>query len=354
MENIQSNSNQWSAFSYTEALAASSHSLPTLPVGGPSERQEEEPRLFARRYLLRGVLGRGGMGTVYLAHDEDQGEVVALKMLDASGMRSPVVLERFSREARLTRRISHPHVARVFDLGSYQGRAFLTLEYVEGEDLRARLRREGALEAEVAVRLALAVCAGLSAAHAAAVVHRDLKPANVLLERGGRVVLTDFGIARAMEDQGPGGLTHLQGVVGTPQYMAPEQLTESPVDARTDVYAMGLLLYEMLVGEPVFAQATSLKAAFERVRQPPPDPRHRAQVPEALAELVLSCLARAPEERPAGAAEVARRLEAWLAQSTTRATWPDGQLRLDLLQDSRAASAPADSPDGPAGARVRW
>jgi serine/threonine-protein kinase len=206
-------------------------------------------------------------------------------------------------------------VARVFDLGSYGRRAFLTLEYVEGEDLRERLKREGALQAEAAARLALAVCTGLGAAHAAGVVHRDLKPANVLLERGGRVVLTDFGIARAMEDQqGPGGLTHLHGVVGTPQYMAPEQLTESPVDARTDIYAVGLLLYEMLVGAPAFHQAISLKAAFERLRQPPPDPRDRVEVPRELAELVRSCLALAPEERPAGAAEVARRLEAWLAQ----------------------------------------
>jgi serine/threonine protein kinase len=158
------------------------------------------------------------------------------------------------------------------------------------------------------------VFAGPETAHEASVVHRDLKPANVLLGRWGRVVLTDFGIARAMEDEGPGGLTHVHGVVGTPQYMAPEQLTESPVDARTDVYAVGLVLYEMLVGERAFLEATSLKAAFERLRRPPPDPRARAQVPPALAELVLRCLARSPEERPARASEVSQRLKAWLAR----------------------------------------
>ncbi|WP_224366845.1 serine/threonine-protein kinase [Hyalangium versicolor] len=296
-----------------EALIGSAHSLPTLPVGCGSESREVEQGLFAGRYLLRRVLGRGGMGTVYLAQDEVQGERVALKVLDASFARNPVALERFSREARLAQRISHRHVARVFELGSSEGRAFLTLEYVDGEDLRARLQREGSLKAMVAARVALAVCAGLGAAHEASVVHRDLKPANVMLERGGRVVLTDFGIARAMEDEGPGGLTLQDGVVGTPQYMAPEQLTESPVDARTDVYAVGLLLFEMLTGEPAF-QATTLKGAYERLRRPPPDPRECTKVPAALAALVLRCLARAPEERPAGAAEVSRSLEAWLAQ----------------------------------------
>jgi len=315
MENFHLDAPSRGRFSYTGTWVRSPHSLPTLAVGSTSECREVEAGLFAQCYRLSRVLGRGGMGTVYLAYDELKSEVVALKMLDPPLVRSPVALERFAREARLARRITHPNVARVFDLGSYQGRAFLTLEYVEGEDLRTRLRREGALGAETAARLTLAVCKGLGAAHSAAVVHRDLKPANVLLERGGRVVLTDFGIARAMEDQqGPGGLTYLHGVVGTPQYMAPEQLTESPVDARTDVYAVGLLLYEMLVGEPAFLQAISLKAAFERLRQPPPDPRDRAEVPRPLAELVRSCLALAPAERPAGAAQVAQRLEAWLAQ----------------------------------------
>jgi eukaryotic-like serine/threonine-protein kinase len=249
---------------------------------------------------------------VYLARDELGGQEVALKVLQAAGPLSAVALERFRREARLAQRVSHDNVARVYELGNYQGRAFLTLEYVEGEDLKARLGREGALSPAEAARLARAVCAGLEAAHAAGVVHRDLKPANVLLGRGGRVVLTDFGIARAMEDQVEGGLTRTHGMVGTPQYMAPEQLTEEPVDARTDVYAVGLLLYEMLVGEPAFQHVTSLKAAYERLRQPPPDPRERRSVPQPLAELVRQCLARAPQERPASARQVASALEAWL------------------------------------------
>ncbi len=293
-------------------MATQPNGLPTLMVGASPEGRSVERGLFAERYLLHRMVARGGMGTVYLAWDQVQEKDVALKVLEAAGPRSAVALERFRREATLAQRITHPHVARVYELGSYQGRAFLTMEYVEGEDLRIRLAREGALAVREAARLARAVCAGLEAAHAAAVVHRDLKPANVLLERGGRVVLTDFGIARAMEDQSEGGLTQVHGMVGTPQYMAPEQLTEGRVDARTDVYAVGLLLYEMLVGEPAFRQSTSLKAAFERLRQPPPEPRERRDVPHALAELVRRCLALSPEERPAGAGEVARVLEPWL------------------------------------------
>lgn len=299
---------------FTEGRSSTLEGLPTLVVGASPEGRPLEPGLFAERYLLQRVLGRGGMGTVYEARDEVRGEVVALKVLEAAGPRRPVALERFRREAALARRITHPHVARMYELGSHQGRSFLTMEFVEGEDLKAKLAREGALKPEQAARITWAVCSGLGAAHAAAVVHRDLKPANVLLERGGRVVLTDFGIARAMEEEpSESGLTHVHGMVGTPQYMAPEQLTDERVDARTDIYAVGLLLYEMLVGEPAFRQSTSLKAAFERLDRPPPDPREHRDVPSALAELVRWCLAQSPEKRPSGAAEVALALEAWLS-----------------------------------------
>ncbi|MDC0713858.1 serine/threonine-protein kinase [Stigmatella sp. ncwal1] len=292
--------------------SSGSQDLPTLSVGGPSESRPLEKGLFAERYVLRRVIGSGGMGTVYQAWDELCGQSVALKVLEATGPRNPGAQERFRREAKLARRISHPNVARVFELGSAQGRSFLTMEYVEGEDLRTLLAREGSLSAVRAARLAVEVCAGLEAAHHASVAHRDLKPANVLVERGGRVVLTDFGIARALEDSPEEGLTRIHGLVGTPQYMAPEQLTEGKVDGRTDLYAVGLLLYEMLVGQPAFAQSTSLKAAFERMGAPPPDPRDRREVPAELAQVVRGCLAVSPAERPANARAVTRTLEAWL------------------------------------------
>jgi serine/threonine-protein kinase len=184
------------------------------------------------------------------------------------------------------------------------------MEYVEGEDLQSLLVRERPLVAARAARIALAVCEGLAAAHAAGVVHRDLKPANVLVERSGPVVLTDFGIARAMAGE---TATRTQGMVGTPMYMAPEQLEGVEVDARADLYSMGLLFYEMLTGEAPFTGESPMAVAFARLRQPPPDPRGRPGVPDPLAEWVRRCLGRDPQERPSGVQEVAVALRAWLA-----------------------------------------
>ncbi|HEX8438001.1 protein kinase domain-containing protein [Archangium sp.] len=277
------------------------------PAGAPAT-QEGSP-LFAGRYALLRMLGRGGMGTVYEARDSLVGDVVALKTLELGKDASPDALERFSREVRLARRITHPHVARMHDLGTHQGQSFLTMEYVEGEDLRVLLARERLLSGPRAARIALAVCEGLAAAHAAGVVHRDLKPANVLVEKGGRVVLTDFGIARAVAGE---VASRTMGTVGTPMYMAPEQVSGDPVDARADLYAVGLLLHEMLTGEAPFTGDTPWAAAMARLRQSPPDLRQRATIPAPLAEVVHHCLARSPEERPASALEVAEVLRQWL------------------------------------------
>jgi serine/threonine-protein kinase len=251
------------------------------------------------------------MGTVYQARDVLVGDVVALKTLELGKEVGPDAIERFRREVRLARRIAHPCVARTHDLGTHEGQPFLTMEYVEGEDLRSLLARERVLPATRAARILLAVCEGLAAAHVAGVVHRDLKPANILLEPGGRVVLTDFGIARAVVAEASSRT--LGGVVGTPLYMAPEQVSGEPVDARADLYAVGLLLYEMLTGAPAFSGDSPWAAALARLRLPPPDPRERATVPAPLAELALRCLSRTPEERPASALEVASVLREWLA-----------------------------------------
>jgi serine/threonine-protein kinase len=255
------------------------------------------------------MLGRGGMGTVYEARDNLVGDVVALKTLELGKDAGPDALERFSREVRLARRITHPHVARMHDLGTHEGQSFLTMELVEGEDLRTLMGRERPLAPARAARISLAVCEGLAAAHAAGVVHRDLKPANVLVEKGGRVVLTDFGIARAVAGE---VASRTLGTVGTPMYMAPEQVSGDPVDARADLYAVGLLLHEMLAGEPPFTGETPWASALARLRQPPPDLRQRLTIPPPLAELVHRCLALAPDERPASALELAGALRDWL------------------------------------------
>jgi len=274
-----------------------------------SPQESSSGPLFAGRYALVRLLGRGGMGTVYQARDSLVGDVVALKTLELGKDAGPDALERFTREVRLARRITHPHVARMHDLGTHEGQAFLTMEFVEGEDLRALLARERPLAASRAARIALAICEGLAAAHAAGVVHRDLKPANILVESGGRVVLTDFGIARAVAGE---AASRTMGTVGTPMYMAPEQVSGDPVDARADLYAVGLLLYELLTGEVPFSGDTPWAAAMARLRQSPPDLRQRATVPPPLAGLVHRCLGRAPDERPASALEIAGTLRDWL------------------------------------------
>lgn len=283
------------------------------PVAAPSAPTGE---LYAGRYQIERMVGRGGMGTVYRAVDVMVGDVVALKVLDAEITRAPEQLEWFRREVRLARRITHPNVARTHDMGEQGGAHYISMEFIEGTTLQDVLRvREGearrrlALEPARAARIAMAVCDGLAAAHAAGVVHRDLKPANILIENTGRVVLTDFGIARALADDG--GRT--QGLVGTPLYMAPEQVSGQPVDVRTDIYAVGLMLFEMLVGSLPFAGDSPLAAALARLTKPPPDPRTlQAELPEPLAELVLQCLAQQPADRPASASEVADRLRGWL------------------------------------------
>jgi TolB-like protein len=266
--------------------------------------------LFAGRYAMLGLVGRGGMGAVYRVRDTLVGDVVALKVLEVGPEPAQEWLERFRREVRLARRVSHAHVARTFDLGEHAGQLYLTMEYVEGENLQALLERERALAPARAARIVLALCEGLAAAHAAGVVHRDLKPANVLVDAGGRVVLTDFGIARAVAGE---AASRTQGLVGTPLYMAPEQLESGEVDARADLYAVGLVLYQLLTGEPPFTGESAMAIAVARLRQPPPDPRLRASVPDALAEVVLACLAREPADRPAGALDVAAALRGWLA-----------------------------------------
>ena len=280
-----------------------------MPSSGAPRAVAEAEELFAGRYLLLNQLGRGGMGIVYRARDTLVGDVVALKMLELGKGQGAELLERFRREVRLARRISHPNVARTHDLGEHAGHLFLTMEYVEGEDLQSLLRREGALAPARAARIALAVCEGLSAAHAAGVVHRDLKPANVLVEASGRVVLTDFGIARAMAGE---TASRTQGMVGTPMYMAPEQLGGGEVDARSDLYAVGLLLYEMLTGQAPFTGDSPMAVAFARLRQPAPDPSGRPGVPDELAQWVRRCLEREPQERPSSTLEVAAALKSWL------------------------------------------
>src|SRR5580693_2974832 len=213
-------------------------------------------RLVASRYRIIALLGKGGMGEVYRADDLTLGQAVALKFLPDGAPRDEGLVERFRNEVRMARRVSHPNVCRVYDVGEVDGQTFFTMEYVDGEDLASLLRRIGRLPPDKALDIARHLCAGLAAAHAKGVLHRDLKPANIMLDGRGQVVITDFGLAGVADD-----IRGQEVRSGTPAYMAPEQLAGKEVSTRSDIYALGLVLYEVFTGKRAFTEKTAEKTA---------------------------------------------------------------------------------------------
>ncbi len=291
------------------------HDATTLAEGTEPALAAPTPGgLFAGRYRIERMIGRGSMGTVYAALDHAVEERVALKLLVTP---SEQALERFRREVRLARKVTHRNAARTFDLGEHGGARFITMELVDGESLRQRLAHHGSIVPAEVVEIARQVGLGLQAAHEVGVIHRDLKPGNVLVEPAGRAVITDFGVACSTvgePDQEPAERTieslERAPMTGTPAYMAPEQVLGVAQDPRADLYALGAMIYELLTGATPWPGANNVEIAMARLHKPPPDPRARTAVPDALAELVLACMAREPERRPSGATEVVARLEA--------------------------------------------
>src|SRR5579859_4554633 len=206
-------------------------------------------RLLAGRYRIIALLGRGGMGEVYRADDLTLGQAIALKFLPDAAASDEALLERFRNEVRIARRVSHPNVCRVYDVGDVEGHVFFTMEYVDGEDLASLLRRIGRLPQDKALDIARQLCAGLAAAHTKGVLHRDLKPANIMLDGRGQVVITDFGLAGVADNIRGNEIRS-----GTPAYMAPEQLAGKEVSPRSDIYSLGLVLYEVFTGKKAFAE----------------------------------------------------------------------------------------------------
>ncbi len=309
-------------------------------AGAPAVRAESAPEVIADRYEILGLLGMGGMGSVYRVRDRELDEVVALKFLRKDLVGSPGMLERFRQEVRLARRVTHVNVARTFDIGEHDGERFLTMEYVEGESLAELLVREGPLPSRRAIELGLAIGAALEAAHAAGVVHRDLKPENVLVEaKSGRAVVTDFGIARAHDADG-----HTGGMLGTAAYMAPEQVEgRADVDGRADLYALGAVLFELLTGARAWTGESFLAVAVRRLNEPPPDPRAaNPAVPTGLAECVLRCMARDREARFATAAAVAEALRAITSALPTSDVAPPPSLVAPAARALRVAPVPVE------------
>ena len=294
------------------------------PAGSPPRRSADEPSFapgerIAGRYHVVRFLARGGMGEVYEVDDLELRERIALKTVRSEVARENIAVERFRREIQLARKVTHPNVCRIFDVSFHRSESggdpviFLTMELLPGETLSQRLRRTGPLPVEEALPIARQMAEGLHAAHQAGVVHRDLKPGNVMLaeSRGAlRAVVTDFGLARL--DTGEDTpqnltLTAAAGVVGTPAYLAPEQVEGKEITAAVDIYALGIVLYEMLTGTVPFVGDSALSTAVKRLREAPPSPRVHVPALDARWEsAILRCLERDPAARPATPLEVVR------------------------------------------------
>lgn len=276
----------------------------TDPSEGPASLNGA---LLAGRYRLEALVGVGGMGSVYRARDLELDERVALKLLRRDKIHGPGVLARFRQEVKLARRITHRNIARMFDLGEHDGKKFLTMEFVEGETLATMQSREPRPSLERVLTVAIGVCEGLRAAHEVDIIHRDLKPENVMVQPDGRVVITDFGIAWPLSESGLEGESGSK--VGTPTYMAPEQVEDQQLSPRTDLYALGELLYQLLTGQPPWQASTLGGLLMKRLQLPPPNPADlRPELPSELSQLIVTLMATRPEDRPASAQEVLTQL----------------------------------------------
>ncbi len=272
------------------------------------------------RYTIISKLGQGGMGVVYKAHDRDLDRIVALKVLSPRIAASPSAMHRFKQEVLLASRISHKNILRTHDIGEADSTPFLTMAYVEGKDLQEYLRANGRWQPGEAVEIARQILSALEAAHAEGIVHRDLKPRNVLLDSAGQVYVSDFGLAKSLERKNEGGtITRAGEVMGTPRYMAPEQIEGKPADHRADLYAFGLILFEMLTGESPFEARTPWDSMYKRLSQRPVSPRRiEPGIPAALEQVILRCLEPDPEKRYASAREVLAALEAMRLDRSSR------------------------------------
>ena len=298
--------------------------IPSKPSGSGKQMWRApglpEGEVLANRFRIVRFIARGGMGEVYEADDQVLRERVALKTIRPDVANDPRTMERFLREVHLARSVTHPNVARTFDVFHHESLAFLTMELLAGHTLAERLSKQGRLSPEQALPLIEQMAAALGAAHEEGVVHRDFKSANVMLEPddrrpgGLRVVVTDFGLARRDRPRAGGTahaapLTETEAVIGTPDYMAPEQIEGRAITPATDIYALGVVIYEMVTGEQPFEGDTPLSVALKKLKEAAPSPRkHVPELPPAWEKTILRCLERAPEDRFGSAGEIVRAL----------------------------------------------
>src|SRR6195952_197947 len=275
------------------------------------------------RYRLEARIGSGGMSTVYRAMDVTLERQVAIKLMNREVASDSEQLERFRREARAVAQLSHPHIVGVIDAGEDESRPYIVFEYVEGETLKERIRRVGRLPIAEAVAYAVEIARALGVAHARHIVHRDVKPQNVLIDEEGSAKVTDFGIARTLEED---GLTAEGRVLGPTDYVSPEQALGRRVGPQSDLYSLGIVLYEMLVGDVPFKADNQVAVAMRHVREELPDVQlQRPGVSIALAQLLDRLTAKDPAKRPASAAAAIADLEDVLAIESSRSGIAPGE-----------------------------
>jgi eukaryotic-like serine/threonine-protein kinase len=296
--------------------------------------------LLNHRFRLEEQIGSGGMSTVYRAVDQKLERDVAIKLMHRSLSGDPLQLERFRREARAAARLSHPHVVAVIDAGEDEGHPYIVFEFVDGETLKDRMKRLGPLPVVEAVAYAIEIGRALDAAHAERLVHRDVKPQNVLIDPDGRAKVTDFGIARSLED---GGLTATGRVLGTTDYVSPEQALGEDVTEQSDIYSLGVVLYEMLAGTLPFTAESQVGVAMKHVQEPMPDvQRKRPEVSAALAVIIERATSKQVENRYASVEDMLHDLEEALAIEAARAGEATGEATtvLRALPDATGELAP--------------
>jgi serine/threonine protein kinase len=277
---------------------------------------------FAGRYQIIEELGRGGMGRVYKALDKEINEKVAIKILKPEISAEKGTIERFRNELRLARKIRHKNVCQMYDITTARNLYFITMEYVSGEDLKTTLNRVGRLSVGKTLLVARQICKGLSEAHGLGVIHRDLKPHNIMIDRAGDVRIMDFGVARSLKSE---GLTESGVMIGTPDYMSPEQALGDPVDERSDIYSLGVILYELLVGEVPFKGDTAFSVALKHKTEPAPNPKElNDQLPDDVAALLLKCLEKEKKKRFQNTEELLQEIiSTGQRQPTTEKVVPD-------------------------------
>ena len=279
----------------------------------PAGRLADGSRL-GERYEIRSFLGRGGMGDVYRAYDRELDRDVALKLIRPDLAEEPRVMERFRREVQLASRVTHGNVLRAYDLGEHDDLKYLSMQYVDGETLADLIRRERKLAVSRIVAIFRQLCEGLAAAHEQGILHRDLKPANVMLDRRDQVYIGDFGLARSIDQT---RLTMTGAVVGTPAYMSPEQVKGEPIDARSEIFSLGVILYEMVTGRAPFAGDSSYSVMMKRLQGPPPPAKAlNPDLPAHLSKVLDRCLAVDRDLRYGSVQEILRDLEAGAVRTT--------------------------------------